>query len=103
MSLQEIFTNLRNLWLLLFVFICVYRFCTQPYEKKEEKPIVPTIIPETEQLIQEVEKDIEKKEIEQIQIPEPETIAPKPIKKVRPIVSWDYQKLVLEMEIIDLR
>jgi len=103
MALQEIFHNLRNLWLLIFVFILVYRFATsQRWEQsKNEEVLITKVEPEVQppivviEPIVAIEKEEEKKEEPVIPI-----VAKK---KIRPIVSWDFVSKGLEMEVVDLR
>ena len=104
MALQEIFTNLRNLWLLIFIFILVYRFATsQRWEQsKNEEVLITRVEPEAQptpvivvEPIVAIEKEEEKKE--------EEPVVPVIKKKVRPILEWDYIRKGLEMEVVDLR
>lgn len=105
MALQEIFHNLRNLWLLIFAFIMVYRFATsQRWEQsKNEEVLITKVEPEvqpTPVIVVEPIVAIEKEEEEK---KEEEPIVPVIKKKVRPILEWDYIRKGLEMEVVDLR
>lgn len=100
MKFHEVLVLLRNLWVLVFIIMALFKWATQEtkkpdvsVEEQNKEPPTPIIYPTHINQVPIEEKDIE----------EVDKLAHKPLKKIKPIVSFDHIKKELELEIIDTR
>lgn len=101
MKFHEVLILMRNLWVFIFAFMCIYKWATQESKKPDvsvgeqnKEPPIPIIYPTHINGVAIEEKDIE--EIDKLTYKSP-------IKKIKPIIEWDKQKKTLEFDIIDKR